>query len=130
MLNSGASAIGGIQNDGLPQGSLRFQRSGSNGKMFGVFRTADLGQQYDTVSRVGGNFSFHSDTFILLCITFDVVRSRSSQVGLPWFIPPRGSLWDVSTRCDGASQVTTHSPPHLLARAADPARLLQLASRY
>ena len=56
----------------------------------GVSRTADLGQQYDTVSRVGGNFSFLFDTFILLFITFGVVRSLSSQVGLPWFIPPRG----------------------------------------
>jgi hypothetical protein len=82
----------GIQNDGLPQGSLRFQRSGSNGKMLGVFRTADLGQQYDTVSRVGGNFSFCIDTLILLCITFGVICSLSSQVGLLWFIPPRGIL--------------------------------------
>ena len=60
--------------------------------LFGFFRTADLGQQYDTVSRVGGNFLFLFDTFILLCITFGVVRSLSSQVGLPWFIPPRGIL--------------------------------------
>ena len=37
--------------------------------------------------------TFHfSPTFILLCITFGVVRSLSSQVGLPWFIPPRGIL--------------------------------------
>jgi hypothetical protein len=56
--------------------------------LFGFFRTADLGQQYDTVSRVGGNFLFLFDTFILLCITFGVMRSLSSQVGLPWFIPP------------------------------------------
>ena len=47
--------------------------------LFGFFRSADLGQQYDTVSRAGGNFSFLFDTFILLCITF-------------WFIPPRGIL--------------------------------------
>ena len=63
--------------------------------MFGFFRAADLGQQYDTASRVGGNFSFLFDTFILLCITFGVVRSLSSQVGLPWFIPPRGILLRV-----------------------------------
>jgi hypothetical protein len=50
----------------------------------------DLGQQYDTVSRVGGNFSFYIDTVILLCITLGVICSLSSQVGLPWFIPPRG----------------------------------------
>ena len=83
----------GIQNDGLPQGSLRFQRSGSNGKMFGVFRTADLGQQYDTVSRVGGNFSFlfrHIHSFCVYHIRrgmFSIFPSR-----LPWFIPPRGIL--------------------------------------
>ena len=45
-----------------------------------------------SVSRIGGNFSFLFDTFILLFITFGVVRSLSSQVGLPWFIPPRGIL--------------------------------------
>jgi hypothetical protein len=56
------------------------------------FRTADLGQQYDTVSHVGGNFSFYIDTFILRCITLGVVCSLSSQVGLPWFIPSRGIL--------------------------------------
>ena len=35
------------------------------------------------LSRVGDNFSFLFDTFILLCITLSVVRSLSSQVGLP-----------------------------------------------
>ena len=66
--------------------------SSSGPVLFGFFRTADLGQQYDTVSRIGGNFSFLFDTFILLYIIFGVVRSLSSQVGLPWFIPPRGIL--------------------------------------
>ena len=32
------------------------------GVLFGFFRAADLGQQYDTVSRAGGNFSFLFDT--------------------------------------------------------------------
>jgi hypothetical protein len=38
----------------------------------------DLGQQYDKVPRVGGNFSFDIDTFIIIiirCITLGVVCS-------------------------------------------------------
>ena len=52
--------------------------------VFGLFRSADLGQQYDTVPRV------LFDTLILLCITFGVVRSLSSQVGLPGLFHPVG----------------------------------------
>jgi hypothetical protein len=51
------------------------QVSLSHDVLFGVFRTVDLGQQYDKVSRVGGNFSFDIDTFIIIiirCITLDV----------------------------------------------------------
>ena len=51
--------------------------------LFEVFRTADLGQQYDTVSHVGGNFSFYIDTFILLCIRPTLVYS------IPWDSPVR-----------------------------------------
>jgi hypothetical protein len=46
--------------------------------LFGVFRTVDLGQKYDKVPRVGGNFSFDIDTFITIiiwCITLGVICS-------------------------------------------------------
>jgi hypothetical protein len=60
--------------------------------LFGVFRTVDLGQQYDKVPRVGGNFSFDIDTFIIIiirCITLGVIcpsifPSRPTLVSTPW----------------------------------------------
>jgi hypothetical protein len=60
--------------------------------LFGFLHTADLGQQYDMVSRVGGNFSiyrhktFFSEPHLAWYALF-------SQVALPWFIPHRGILW-------------------------------------
>ena len=36
--------------------------------LFGFFRTADLGHQYDTVPRVGGNFYFYS-THSFFCVS-------------------------------------------------------------
>jgi len=49
------------------------------------FRTVDLGQQYDTVSHVGGIvFSFNS-TIHFWCITFGVIRYAT--------LPSRPSYW-------------------------------------
>jgi hypothetical protein len=60
--------------------------------LFGVFRTVDLGQQYDKVSRVGGNFSFDIDTFVIIiirCITLGVVCSSifPSRLNLVYSTP-------------------------------------------
>jgi hypothetical protein len=61
--------------------------------LFGVFRTVDLGQQYDTVPRIGGNFSFPFDTFTLRRITFGVARySTLPSRPTPVFPIPRGIL--------------------------------------
>ena len=79
---------------GLPFQSLRLAAPGPE-VLFGFFRTADLGQQYEAGVTSGWQLFISIDTNIFQCITFGVVCSLSSQVGLPWFIPPRGVLWCV-----------------------------------
>ena len=61
--------------------------------LFGFFRTADLGRQYDTVSRVGGNFSFlfrhiHPSVYHIRGHVLSISPSRPTLVySTPWDSP-------------------------------------------
>ena len=75
----------------------------------GFFRAADLGQQYDTVSRVGGNFSFlsdiHSSVYHIRRDMLSIFPSRLTLVhSTPWDSPVRGPVpsstsGSLITRC-------------------------------
>jgi hypothetical protein len=73
----------------MPQLFLRFsiseiRISSSQNVLFGVYRTVDLGQQYDTVPHIGGIFSFNS-----------TIHSRVYQFGVIRYptLPSRSSYW-------------------------------------
>ena len=77
--------------------------------LFGFFRTADLGRQYDTVSRVGGNFSFlfrhiHPSVYHIRGHVLSISPSRPTLVySTPWDSPvcgpaPQVYFWFFITR--------------------------------
>ena len=65
--------------------------------LFGFFRTADLGQQYEVVSRVAGNFSY------LWTQTFSVYHIRRGM------LPPK-SVYPGLFHPVGFSGVWAHTP--------------------
>jgi hypothetical protein len=74
----------------------------------GVFRAVDLGQQYDKVPRVGGNFSFDIDTFVIIiirCITLGVVSSSifPSRLTLFYSTPWNSHVWPAPNSTSGSS---------------------------